>query len=388
MPSLNPRPLSALALGLMLVITPTAGAVPPAMPAGQASSTSTDHYAIPPQPLYSALDALAEQAGLQLVYSAELVQALDSPGVTGDYTLEDALNRLLAGTGLAYRYTGPGTVTLQRPDPLETLVAEARKPMQYAGAAQPAPKKPEAPPKKAQTGPTVLPEMTVTATPDTGYSAPNATTATKTDTPIMETPFSIKAVPQQVLRDQQVINIRDALRNVAGVVPWGASQNVAEAFISRGFATQQGVYRDGFQYFDAVGCCPTGLRETANVERIEFLKGPASILYGRVEPGGIINLVTKQPLATPYYSLQQQFGSYDFYRTTLDATGPLTSDDTLLYRFNLAYQDADSFREFVKSDRVFVAPKLMGWTPPSPKRHRDVPKWRFEKPLRRRERSP
>jgi iron complex outermembrane recepter protein len=102
--------------------------------------------------------------------------------------------------------------------------------------------------------------------------------------------------------------------------------------------------------------------EIANLERIEVLKGPASILYGRIEPGGLINIVTKKPLNDPYYSVQQQFGSYDFYRTTVDATGSLLSDKSLLYRFNLAYQDNKSFRDFVEKERVYVAPSL-SWQP-------------------------
>lgn len=98
---------------------------------------------------------------------------------------------------------------------------------------------------------------------------------------------------------------------------------------------------------------------TANLDRIEVLKGPASILFGRIEPGGLINLVSKQPLATPYYySLQQQVGSFDLYRTTLDATGPVTKDETLLYRVNLAYENAGSFIEFLENERVFIAPTL------------------------------
>ena len=94
----------------------------------------------------------------------------------------------------------------------------------------------------------------------------------------------------------------------------------------------------------------------ANVERVEVLKGPGAILYGRSEPGGIVNIVTKQPLATPYYSVQQQFGSYNFYRTTADATGPLTKDDTLLYRVNVSYENSGSFRRFMKEDNLFIAP--------------------------------
>ncbi len=95
-----------------------------------------------------------------------------------------------------------------------------------------------------------------------------------------------------------------------------------------------------------------------NLERIEVLKGPAAILFGRIEPGGLINRVTKQPLSTPYDALEQQFGSFDFYRTTLDATGPITRDDTLADRVNLAYENSSSFREFIETERVFLNPVL------------------------------
>ena len=82
------------------------------------------------------------------------------------------------------------------------------------------------------------------------------------------------------------------------------------------------------------------------------------MLYGRVEPGGMVNIVTKKPLETDYYSLQQQAGSFDFYRTSIDATGPLTDNKDLLYRMNVSYENSGSFREFVDSEKVFVAPVL------------------------------
>ncbi|MCA1604398.1 MAG: TonB-dependent receptor, partial [Acidobacteria bacterium] len=225
MPILNTRRRSVsvratLALCLFPVIAYAAGAATPTEPAGQAArAAGTHHFTIPPQPLYSALDALAEQAALQLVYSAELVQALDSPGLSGDYyTPEDALTRLLAGTGLEYRYTGPTTVTLDRSNPPDTFLAQATEPRQDAGAPEPATK-------EADEKPTILPTLTVTGQPweETSYTAPNATTATKTDTPIMETPYSIKVVPQQVLQDQQVFGLDKALQNVSGVVAFPAN---------------------------------------------------------------------------------------------------------------------------------------------------------------------
>ncbi len=316
---------------------------------GQVSADDAKPYHIPAQPLNNALLKFSAVSGVETLYAVDKMRGLNSNALEGSMTSTQALSNLLQDSGMAYRFVDAKTVTVEQPDTNFRKTANV-----------------EEVPEPQSSSDTTLPKVTVEAeagyaptdpyNPD--YTRPNASSATKTDTPIMETPFSIKVLPQQVLRDQQVVNIRDSFRNVAGVVPFGGHQNVADSFISRGFRNDTGVYRDGYSFYDQVACCPTGLRETANVERIEFLKGPASILFGRTQPGGIINLVTKQPLATPYYSLQQQIGSYDFYRTTLDATGPLTSDDTLLYRFNMAYQDAGSFREFVTSDRVFVAPKL------------------------------
>lgn len=184
------------------------------------------------------------------------------------------------------------------------------------------------------------------------YQVEQATTATKTATPIMETPFSIQAVPKQVIRDQQAVRLDTVLNNVSGAYQ-NQSFSLIESFNLRGFTTFD-YYREGARIQAAL--TQTGRREMANLERIEVLKGPASILYGRIEPGGMINLVVKKPQAQPYYSLQQQIGSYDFYRTALDATSKLNESGSLLYRFNLSYENSGSFREFVRNDRVFFAP--------------------------------
>ena len=186
------------------------------------------------------------------------------------------------------------------------------------------------------------------------YNVQNATTATKTDTPIMETPVSIQVVPQQVLKDQQTVRIDKAVQNVSGLYQATGTGALQSYFTLRGFQSFD-YYRDGVRVNNG-GFTP--FRQTANLEQIEVLKGPASILYGRIEPGGLTNLVTKQPLASPYYALGQQFGSFDFYRTTIDATGPLTKDDTLLYRVNLAYENLGSFIDFIDNQRTFVAPVL------------------------------
>lgn len=202
-----------------------------------------------------------------------------------------------------------------------------------------------------------LPPLTVTAdAPDPArYYAPVVTTATKTDTPVMETPVSIQAVPQQVLQDQQVRRLKDATENVSGVYTTSIFQGQsADDFVIRGFWTQEAVYRDGYR----VSTGEYGKRDLANVEQVEILKGPASILYGRIEPGGMVNYVTKQPQATPHYAFEQELGSYAYYRTAADLTGPLNEAGTLTYRLNIAYEKAGSFRQFVDDERLFFAPVL------------------------------
>ncbi|MDR4475278.1 MAG: TonB-dependent siderophore receptor [Nitrospira sp.] len=188
------------------------------------------------------------------------------------------------------------------------------------------------------------------------YAVERAATATKSDQPIMETPVSIQVVPRAVMDDQQVISVGDALKNVSGVQPGGYT--FYDNFILRGFEANASTYRNGLRHQ------ATTALETANLDVIEVLKGPASVLYGRTEPGGLVNLATKRPLDVPYYSLQQQFGSYNFYRTTLDATGPLLADRTLLYRVNLAYKNNNTFQDLVTQHSIFFAPSLT-WRPNS-----------------------
>lgn len=191
----------------------------------------------------------------------------------------------------------------------------------------------------------------VTAQRET-YKVERTTTATKTDMPIMETPFAIQVVPEQVMKDQQSTRLDQALNNVSGVFA-NQSFSLDESFTIRGFETFD-YYREGTRFQAAFS--QAGRREMANLERIEVLKGPASILYGRIQPGGMINLVTKKPQAESYYSIQQQVGSYDFYRTALDATSKLNESGSLLYRFNMSYENSGSFREFVDNKKLFIAP--------------------------------
>lgn len=186
----------------------------------------------------------------------------------------------------------------------------------------------------------------------TGYTVDFNTpaVATKDNIPILQNPVSIQVVPRQVLDDQQAISVQDAIvGNVSGVQP--ASDTFYDGFNIRGFDNAD-IYRQDLR-IQALSHL-----ETANLQSIEVLKGPAAMLFGRLEPGGIVNLVVKRPLEIPYFSIQEQAGSWGLTRTTVDATGPLTGDKTWLYRINLDYTHTNSFRNFVFSQDVFVAPTI------------------------------
>lgn len=185
------------------------------------------------------------------------------------------------------------------------------------------------------------------------YTVTNSSTATKTDTPIIDTPMSIEVVTQEVLKDQQAYRIQDAVKNVSGVQQ--AYTGGYNNFIIRGFDMKRLTFRNGARM-------PFVNVDLANVQQVEVLKGPASFLFGRIEPGGIINVVTKRPQEESYYSLEQRFGSYDLYRTQANATGAVTKDKSLLYRADFSYLNTDSFQNNIFDRRSFVAPAL-SWKP-------------------------
>lgn len=184
-----------------------------------------------------------------------------------------------------------------------------------------------------------------------GYNPSSATTATRTDTPLRNVPQSIQVIPQQVVEDQQAITLQELLRNAAGVAPGPNQINSSnlESFFIRGF-NQSTLFRNGFPTRS------TGPQDLAGVERVEILRGPASVLYGQIEPGGVVNVVTKKPLSEPFYEVSGQVGSYDFYRPSFDVSGLLSEDGSASYRLNLAYTNSDSFRDFVESESIYVAP--------------------------------
>jgi len=354
--------MSAFAMGAGASDSPAQASISP-----QERASVVQIYKIPPGPMATALNSFADANGLHLLYDADATQRLKTPGLSGRFSAREGLDHLLAGTGLSYRIGSTGrtvSIVLAQNDTgsrTDVSGAEALPPIEV-GAEQPAQTVAGGQESRGAGG-GVAPKLPPAQDPyNTTYVLPDATTGTRTDTPIMETPLNVQVVTQQVIQDQQVLTLDQALKNVSGVTTGGGADSIyttgdtfGKIYI-RGFATNT-IFRDGFRLY-AGNASNLGDQPFANVESVEVLKGPAAILYGQVDPGGIVNITTKKPLATPKYTVDQQFGSYALYRTSVDATGPLTKDDTLLYRMNMSYENAGSFRDLVYTRNLFLAPVL------------------------------
>jgi iron complex outermembrane receptor protein len=186
-----------------------------------------------------------------------------------------------------------------------------------------------------------------------GYKADSATSGTKVDTPLINYPGTLTVIPIDVIKDQSAITINDLLRNIPSAVSATDFGNLRDAFTLRGFEVNSRDFR--WNGFTDPSYVP---RDFFNVQRIEVLTGPASVLYGAGSPSGMINLITKQPLDTPYNNFEFTFGSFNLTRYAIDSTGPIPGDGGLLYRVNAAYQQMDSFRDFGWSQRTDAAPVI------------------------------
>ncbi|MCP6696410.1 TonB-dependent siderophore receptor [Pseudomonas donghuensis] len=192
--------------------------------------------------------------------------------------------------------------------------------------------------------------------PVEGYKANRSASATRTDTALHETPQSVSVVPKDVLEDTGATRLQDGLDYAGGV---GRANNFGgqglTTFTVRGFTTGE-FYRNGFPINRGYPNAP----DANTVERLEVLRGPATSLYGRGDPGGTFNVVSKQPLPESKVILGSQFDDQGMHRATLDATGPLSQDGSLAYRLNVLGEGGESFRDDVESERYDVAP-VISW---------------------------
>ncbi|AFJ57168.1 TonB-dependent outermembrane receptor [Pseudomonas fluorescens A506] len=190
--------------------------------------------------------------------------------------------------------------------------------------------------------------------PVQGYHATRSASATRTDTAIHETPQSISVVPKDVVEDLGATRLQDALDYAGGV---GRANNFGgqglTTFTVRGFTTGE-FYRNGFPINRGYPNMP----DANTIERLEVLRGPATMLYGRGDPGGTFNVVSKQPLAERTVTLGSQLNDQGMKRSTLDASGPLDEEGRLAYRLNVVGEGGDTFRDHVETERYGVTPVI------------------------------
>lgn len=176
----------------------------------------------------------------------------------------------------------------------------------------------------------------------------------KSDIPLLETPQIISVISADLIKEQGVTRLADALRNSAGVSQ-GSIYGFFDGFTIRGFDASVGsLYQDGLISENGAGTN----YELAALEQVEVVKGPASALFGAGSLGGLINLVSKRPKNDLFANMSLSTGSFDLIEGTVDLNSPLDSKGIFTARINALYRDADSFIDFASQNRLFVAPAL------------------------------
>jgi iron complex outermembrane receptor protein len=199
--------------------------------------------------------------------------------------------------------------------------------------------------------------------PVDGYVARRSATATKTDTPLIETPQSVSVVPRAQMDDQGVQSVSQALRYSASVLgETRLSSGRYDSVFIRGFGGSGGSAGfinnlDGLRLQRGVNFL-VPIAEPWGLERVEVLRGPSSITFGQVKPGGLINMVSKRPQEQAHGEVQLVLGSYDRRQLAFDIGGPVTSDKTILYRLVGLGRAADTQVDFTKEERLYIAPSL------------------------------
>ncbi|WP_460273338.1 TonB-dependent siderophore receptor [Celeribacter sp. ULVN23_4] len=305
-----------------------------------ASASQTLAFDIPAQSLNRAILSFANRAGIQVLYDTSAVSGLKSASVSGTMTADQALARLLSGTGISYRFTSPKSVSL--------ILPEAR------GA--------------SDDGSVMLEQIVVGGEradgPVEGYIAERSATVTKTDTPISETPGSVSVVSADQVDAQSAGSVVQALRYSSGVnaeVRGSATRYDIPYMRGFGSPSESVLYADGLPLLRGSSYSIPQI-DIAAIERVELLKGPSSSVYGGTQAGGLVNVVTKRPTEIPQGEVSLSYGSHDSKEATVDLSGPVADSETLSYRFVGHVKDADTQIEHTKERRLFLNPSL-NWHP-------------------------
>lgn len=290
------------------------------------SVADTIYYNIAPGPLGGVLSQFASRSGVVLSFPSSLTDGLHSEGLEGHYSVERGFVRLLSGSGLHVSRHGPSDYVLQ---------GVADKDVRMLNAL----------------------EVSDQRLSGAGYRASSSTAGTKTLTPLVETAQSISVITEEQIRDRQPLMVEQAVAYTAGVKIEGAGLDPRFDNISvRGFPlVYNGDFLDGLRqpntgwlsYFSSV---------PYNLGRIDVVKGPDSVLYGQLSPGGLVDRVSKRPDKDARQEVQLQAGSNDHIQGQFDVGGELHSD--VQYRLVGVIRDAQTDIEQIDNDVTALAPTL------------------------------
>ncbi|MEP9380647.1 TonB-dependent siderophore receptor [Aquabacter sp. CN5-332] len=320
--------LAALMVSTMVAAGGTLFAPPVLAQAAQVT------FSIPAGPLNQALAAFGRQSGLQVTYLPSVAAGRTSPGFSGTAVPADALARLLQGTGLSHSFPNPTTVAVTAP--------AARSSADAAGTI-------------------ALDTIQVETSPlgpVNGFVAANSITATKTSTPLIETPQTITVITREQMDAQQAQTVRQALRYAPGVYFSDDADFRLVNLMARGFQLDQ--YQDGLLLSGGTWSMPRV--DPYFLERMEVLQGPSSVLFGKGSPAGVLNMVSKRPTSDPIHEIQLQTGSFDRLQAAFDFGGQLDKDGQWLYRITGLARDSGTQVNFLDEQRLEIAPSLT-WRP-------------------------
>ncbi|WP_320188599.1 TonB-dependent siderophore receptor [Agrobacterium rosae] len=306
------------------------------------SQQQTQQISVPAGALDTALSRFGVASGVQVLYDAGLTRGRTSPGTKGAPSTEAAIRQILDGTGLTYNFTSPTSVTIASAASQKTSVISS-------GAS------------------TVLETIVVQGQnafgPVEGYLAQSNSSATKTDTPLIETPQSVTVVTADQISNQKATSVADTLSYTPGVTTQsGTFSRIVDDFTIRGFNVANGntgTLRDGMKFQSNVY---DGGQEPYGLERVEILRGASSVLYGQLAPGGIVNGVSKRPTDTELRELNVEYGSNNRKQISGDFGGPVTDDGVLTYRLTGLLRNADNWVDNTPDNKTYIAPALT-WKP-------------------------
>lgn len=331
------RPLAqAIRAALFCLPLATLVAAPAAMAQSAASEQSVRSYEIPAGPLSSALSRFAGEAGVMLSVDGSLLEGRQSGGLSGQYGVDEGFDALLQGSGLQAVRNAQGTYSLA-PRAEQASTVEL-KPMVVEGFALG----------------NALGEME-------GYNATHSSVATKTSMPLVETSQTVSVVTRQQIEDQGSRSIAQAVRYTPGLMssPYGATTRydyVAMRGINDG--SVDNLYLDGQKLLGDSGTYSSLQVDPYFVERIDILKGPSSVLYGRSLPGGLVAMTTKKPQYETRRQLQLSYGSNDYKQVAFDFTGPLDDEQRIAYRLVGVAKDSDNQVDYIEEKRYAIMPSL------------------------------